>query len=226
MSEVNVVYDLADPKTGRTYREDNLAREHRIPVGTLVEVKFDRWFGDGACWKVHARLWVVKHTRDCDGTPLYSLNRYREPSASASFYSHHGFAEDSLVIMDVTPEMIMGEGALEWERVPFGRDAHNLAWWPRFEEHLKNLDVPARVTGTLSRAGCPTKRWGVVEVTCVPNEIFVDDRGFGITFATFVDRAQDPAWQARFLAVRQFGDRSYEQLRGQAWYWKLTSRAL
>ena len=108
---MEMVYNQVNPATGRTYREDNLARKHGIPIGTLVEVQFDTWFGGGACWKVHARLWVVKHTRDCDGTPLYSLNRYRTRMATL----YHGFAEDSLLVIDVTPDLIEGHGALQWE---------------------------------------------------------------------------------------------------------------
>ena len=112
---MKIAYNLINPETGRTYREDNLTRMHQIPIGTLVEVKFDRWFGDGACWKVLARLWVVKHTRDCDGTPLYCLSQYRDIHMAASLYAHHGFAEDSLLVLDVTPDLIEGHGALQWE---------------------------------------------------------------------------------------------------------------
>lgn len=57
------IADMADPKDdqGRTYREVNAAIEHSIPVGTLVEL-------DGG-----ERMFVVKHTRDCDQSPLYCL---------------------------------------------------------------------------------------------------------------------------------------------------------
>ena len=69
------VADLPDPNSdGKTYRETNAEREHSIPIGSLVEVKYDEWHGDGACEKIHARLWVVRHDRDCDMTPLYSLS--------------------------------------------------------------------------------------------------------------------------------------------------------
>jgi len=57
------------------------APEHNIPVGTLVEVKYNTWHGHGACSKVHARLWVIWHTKDCDGTPLYALGESRDPAA-------------------------------------------------------------------------------------------------------------------------------------------------
>lgn len=56
--------DLRDPNdsAGRSYRQVNLAKQHGIPVGTLVE-----YVEDGV------RLFVVKQGRDCDGTPLYYL---------------------------------------------------------------------------------------------------------------------------------------------------------
>lgn len=204
---MEMVYNQIDPATGRTYREDNLARKHRIPIGTLVEVKFDAWFGGGACWKVRARLWVVKHTRDCDGSPLYGISRNREPDMAFPFYVHGGFAEDSLLVIDVTPDLIEGHGALQWPDTPFGRDAHNEVWWLGFKDQLLRLEAPRRVEGTLRRARFSHK-------------VFVDDRGFGIDFARFVDRALDPTWRDRFLAVRQFGTGSYEKLQEAARQWK------
>lgn len=67
MVEFINVADLINPDTGNTYRHDNLAKAHAIPLGTLVEI----------CWEGEPdngiRLHVVAHKRDCDGTPLYSL---------------------------------------------------------------------------------------------------------------------------------------------------------
>lgn len=57
----------ANDGTGRTIREANEQDlHHEIPVGTLVEI---------VCRNAHQdlRLRVLAHTRDCDGTPLYSL---------------------------------------------------------------------------------------------------------------------------------------------------------
>ena len=65
--EFITIHHLVNPSTGKTYRQENLEKEHAIPIGTLVEARWDTWFGGGACWKVHARLWVVSHDRDCDG---------------------------------------------------------------------------------------------------------------------------------------------------------------
>ncbi len=78
--------------------KSNMAMEHNIPVGTLVEVKYDIWHSDGACSKVHARLWVIAHIRATDGTPLYTLGVSRDPEAND--YTNHGleggFAEKDL----------------------------------------------------------------------------------------------------------------------------------
>jgi hypothetical protein len=59
---VNVA-DLEDPNDseGRTYRQVNASRSHKIPIGSFVELE------DGC------RSWVVHHGRDCDQTPLYYL---------------------------------------------------------------------------------------------------------------------------------------------------------
>lgn len=59
---VNVA-DMVNEKTGKTWREENLEKEHNIPLKSLVEVE-----GRGL------RLYVVKYLRDCDGTPLYGLS--------------------------------------------------------------------------------------------------------------------------------------------------------
>ena len=75
-------------------RKANLARQHVIPVGSLVELD------DGV------RLWVVEHARDCDGTPQYTLaiSPY-EPlftDISRQYYSQRvepGYLEESLIVI-------------------------------------------------------------------------------------------------------------------------------
>jgi len=111
MANFVFVHDLIEDN-GRTVRENNLAKPHTIPLGTLVEVKFDEWFGDGCCWKVHARLFVVRHDRDCDGTPLYSLSRSRQSPLFGDLFT--GFHERRLHPLPVTKEILDGEGVLEW----------------------------------------------------------------------------------------------------------------
>ena len=75
-------------------REENLAKKHNIPLGSLVELE------DGA------RLWVVNRSRDCDGTPHYDLAvNPLEPlydDVDQFFYSariYHGFLEESLFVV-------------------------------------------------------------------------------------------------------------------------------
>lgn len=63
MSFINVA-DITNPETGKTYREENNEMNHSYEINSLVELK-----ESGG-----VRLFVVKHTRDCDGTPLYSLS--------------------------------------------------------------------------------------------------------------------------------------------------------
>lgn len=58
--------DKNDPD-GRTIKEINMAQQHVFKVGQLVELDSG------------VRLLVGRHSRDCDGTPLYDLAYYRKP---------------------------------------------------------------------------------------------------------------------------------------------------
>lgn len=131
---MNTVFNVADmvEDNGQTIRQNNLAKTHKIALGTLVEVKYDTWFGNGACEKVHARLFVVKHNRDCDGTPLYSLCQRPDPENYFNFLSeisglspkqiefitkgfiHSGYAEESLTVIPVTEDIKQGKEPLAW----------------------------------------------------------------------------------------------------------------
>lgn len=75
--------DPSDPK-GRTYRQVNNSTPHKFGLGLLVEI-------DG-----EVRLYIAKQTRDCDGTPLYSLtHEKREDDYPLNeMYWVHGFSED------------------------------------------------------------------------------------------------------------------------------------
>jgi len=75
--------DLKDPNDpqGRTYRQINAEKQHNIPIGALVEV-----IDSGE------RLFVMKHTRDCDQTPLYSIGM----KGSDDWKWNHGYSEESL----------------------------------------------------------------------------------------------------------------------------------
>lgn len=84
MSNFVNIADLKDPydPEGRSYREVNNKRLHKLSVGDLVEVQIKDHESD------RIRLYVTKLTRDCDGTPLYSLGE----SKSLLF----GYGEDCL----------------------------------------------------------------------------------------------------------------------------------
>lgn len=57
---------------GKTFKENNLVKQHSIAIGTLVEVNVDYIEEHGI------RLFVCSHDRDCDGTPLYTLSFDKE----------------------------------------------------------------------------------------------------------------------------------------------------
>jgi hypothetical protein len=117
-----MLHNLIEPN-GKTIKENNLEKQHTIPIGALVEVKFDTWFGEGACWKVHARLWVVEHMRDCDGTPLYTLSRWNDAAFAKQVRDyHHGFPEYMLTVIEVTDRVRQGYGVLEWDDAEKGHD--------------------------------------------------------------------------------------------------------
>jgi hypothetical protein len=64
-------------ENGKTIRQNNLERAHKIPIGALVEIisaddPLDVEPTRGL------RLFVVHHSRDCDGSPLYSLSFSRK----------------------------------------------------------------------------------------------------------------------------------------------------
>ena len=73
MSGIIMVHELVEDN-GKTIKENNLEKQHTIPLGALVEIKDD----DSDCYpedyRNGLRLFVVAHRRDCDGTPLYSLS--------------------------------------------------------------------------------------------------------------------------------------------------------
>lgn len=120
-------YDLPHPDDpeGRSIREVNRAKQHGIPHGTLVHVRYERWYGDGACDRVEARLFVIKRGRDCDGTPVYwlaresmgegELDKIRNPLLRVANGLVGAFTEDRLTPIEITPALLRGEGALSWE---------------------------------------------------------------------------------------------------------------
>jgi hypothetical protein len=79
-----MVADL-DSGNGKTYREINNAMKHKITIGSLVEIDCG------------ARLYVLKHNRDCDGTPLYVIG------LKDSNIIKGGYTEECLKVINNTP---------------------------------------------------------------------------------------------------------------------------
>lgn len=85
------IADLVDPNDpqSRTYRQVNNAKTHKYGLGVLVELD------NGV------RLFTAKHTRDCDGTPLYSLTpESREDGHLNEILWVHGYSEDGMKLVD------------------------------------------------------------------------------------------------------------------------------
>ena len=103
------VADLKDPndKEGRTYREINNAKTHEIPMGSKVRTH------DGMV------LFVTEHTRDCDGTPLYSLGLPHGKTFT------RGYDFSDIILLDLPDSKALYEMAqeqppvfeLQWEEV-------------------------------------------------------------------------------------------------------------
>ncbi len=61
--------------TCNLYGEENMKIAHTIAIGTLVEVDLE--YSE----QHSVRGFVVEHTRDCDGTPLYAISLMRPEDA-------------------------------------------------------------------------------------------------------------------------------------------------
>ncbi len=109
--------DIIDPDdaSGRTYRQVNAAKAHSIPLGTLVETNRG------------ARLFVARHDRDCDQTPLYALSY--EPGESGSLHNLSGGWSEDLI----RPVPQLGEPAA-WQR-----HDDRLGWTMVDASHAKKL---------------------------------------------------------------------------------------
>jgi hypothetical protein len=85
MAEFINVADLVDPNDseGRTYREVNSLKQHLIELGSLVELESG------------VRLFVTRHTRDCDGAPLYTLSVDED-----DLFHHYGYSDENLKLIE------------------------------------------------------------------------------------------------------------------------------
>lgn len=77
MAYFQMIHDIINPETGKTYREENTEKHHSFQVGALVEFvvlddPLEEHDMDGV------RLFIVHHSRDCDRTPLYCLSASRD----------------------------------------------------------------------------------------------------------------------------------------------------
>ncbi len=71
MNKVAFVKDIVEDND-KTIEENNLEIKHNIPLGTLVEIV--TWDEESEEKYGGLRLFVVEHSRDFDGTPLYGLS--------------------------------------------------------------------------------------------------------------------------------------------------------
>lgn len=128
--------DMTDPgdPEGRSYRQVNAARTHAIPIGALVELESGE------------RLRVMKHTRDCDQTPLYSLGL----AGSGEDKWARGYPEYCL--MDLTEQPYEDTLSIEQLRATVREDSdRRCAVWKAFwdlpemasEQALWALAMPA-----------------------------------------------------------------------------------
>jgi len=82
------VADLKDPNDaqGRTYRQINNATVHKHGIGVLVQLESG------------VRLFIAEQTRDCDGTPLYTLtSEHRDDGYPLNtLFWKRGFSEEMM----------------------------------------------------------------------------------------------------------------------------------
>ncbi len=71
MAKVVFFKDLVEDN-GKTIEQNNLSNGHKYPIGTLVKFETETCHG-GSETKTSGTLYVMEHTRDCDGSPLYLL---------------------------------------------------------------------------------------------------------------------------------------------------------
>lgn len=92
----NVIFingaDMPSDIKGKTWRQKNSEMVHAYKVGDLVELESG------------ARLFIVKLTRDCDQTPLYSLCHDKddiivEKQGFGNMKWDNGWDEDSLKLI-------------------------------------------------------------------------------------------------------------------------------
>ena len=105
MTNVVFVGDIVEAN-GKTWKENNLAIEHDIPIGTLVEITYQNEYEEPEESNYGLRLFVVNHSRDCDGTPLYDMSFDKK--------AHKEFEETKAKIDSGIFESRMEEALVRW----------------------------------------------------------------------------------------------------------------
>lgn len=88
------ISDMESDVPGKTWKEKNSEIKHNFQIGSLVEII-----------ETGVRLFIVKLTRDCDQTPLYSLCYDKDETVqiSNSFRNItwvNGYGEDDLKLIN------------------------------------------------------------------------------------------------------------------------------
>ena len=103
MELINIA-DVKNPKTGKTYREENNEKQHKYKVDDLVEIQ--DW--GHSCEYGGMRLYIIGCVRDCDGTPLYVLGTkgmelyekvFAKNDACYNFGAISGISEDNIKLI-------------------------------------------------------------------------------------------------------------------------------
>lgn len=147
---------------GKTVRENNMEKQHNIPLGQVVELDIDPEYcgciqiykkeqtRDGnevaLCYPAKIKMIVVGHNRDCDGTPLYCISDIPVKANKMSFLDKHlyrmackfyasGWDENSLkVIKD------------EFVPIQFN---HILDYWRDQEKQAKSMGPEYSIIGAI-----------------------------------------------------------------------------
>lgn len=148
------VSDIVE-SNGKTIYANNMEKKHNIPLGALVEVKYDEWYGDGACAIIHARLWVVSRVRDCDGTPLYWLSHHRRSvGIDEDTEQPTGEGFDELLLNGIFGRYDAKAPSQYWKYLSLmTRMLHH--WMGAFpEKELKVIEVTEEL-----KSGCDSLKW-------------------------------------------------------------------
>jgi len=138
MSEPEIVMfsDIVE-ENGKTIRENRMAITHKYPVGTLVELAWDQYFGGCCGMAVKAHLYVIAHSRDCDGSPLYMLapkhpDEWKESynATVEEFLALGIFNPKRLLIKDMLGMFTHGHGEESLTPVPVDEHSHGGRYTP------------------------------------------------------------------------------------------------